>query len=225
MKTFLRNILVVVAFVFSICSTGQNFEQSLPSGYVKVLEAKGDLDKDGVEEIVYVFNTDVKVAEKGFERELFICKTFNNNVKVWKNNKSVLWYSNDSFYSENGITLSVEMSNNTLIISQTRNTNSRHTQTSKTIFRYQNEDWFLIGSTFNFDDTCAFSYQYDINFSTKKVIVDETYDSCDDDDDKNQPKDLNKGFKYPFLAIPRMDGFTPGSCNLKIPNSDRYFYY
>lgn len=223
------NIKVVLLTLTSLFTVGASAQQLrtfvVPAAYTKILEVKGDLDKDGVDEIVYAYNTNKKDAELGFLRELYICKLIKGQVMLWKKNTSVLRSSADcGFCLDAGIDLTVDIKNNTLIISQTFNHNSRHYSTHKNIFRYQQADWFLIGSTFNDYDTCAFDFRYDINFSTRQVDVAETYGDCDDGRG-TIPKDKFYNFKYPFTGIPKMDGFKSGKVELKIPGSKKYFYY
>ncbi|TDO22951.1 hypothetical protein [Pedobacter duraquae] len=196
----------------------------VPKGYTQVLETEGDLDKDGIKEHIYVFDTDKTDGELGFFRVLYICKSIGGKIKLWKKNTSVLRSSkNCGFCLDDGIDLSVTIKNNTLIIAQTFNHNSRHYSTVNSIFRYQHADWFLIGSTYNLYDTCEFDFTYDINFSTKKVEISENYGDCDEN--KKIPEDKSYSFNYPFKGIPRMDGFKPGDNAIKVPNSKKYFLY
>ena len=221
----MKQILIIIIYLFINICVGQNFEETLPKKYHKVIETKGDLDNDGIDEIVYVYDTDKEVEELGFERELYICKVIDDKIKLWKKNKSILWKSKDGgFYSENGIEMSIEILNNTLILKQTFQSNSRHSQTYKNIFRYQNNDWYLIGSNCTHDDNCEFNFAYDINFSTKKVIVSEKYHNCEDNQKQTQ-KNYYKTFKYDFKETPKMDNFVAGKKEINIPKTRKYFYY
>ena len=197
----------------------------VPAGYTLVDQAEGDLDKDGAKEIVYAYNTTHNNGEKGFNRELYICKRMGGQLKLWKKNTTVLWKSKDcGFYASEGVPFELSVNNNTLIISQTFFHNSRHTSMFKSIFRYQNNDWYLIGSTYSNADNCDWDFTYDVNFSTNKVEISETYGSCDGDD-KPVPKDEFFKFRYVFKQIPKMDGFIPGKTEVKIPNSKKFFVY
>lgn len=211
-------------FITLNCSSQTLPDFNPPKNYKLVIETKGDLDKDGINEVVYAFDTDKPDGNNGLKRILYICKQLDGKIKLWKSNSTILRSNKDcGFCVDAGVNLSIKISNNTLITGQTFNHNSRHYSTWKNIYRYQNNDWFLIGSTLNDYDTCDFDYQYDINFFTKKVSVAYTYGSCDDD--KKIPKDRFYNFKYPFKAIPKMDGFAPGKAELKIPATSKYFYY
>ncbi|KQS36741.1 hypothetical protein [Pedobacter sp. Leaf194] len=219
-----RVLLSIILIVFAAKTSGQTLTDfKAPAGFKKVLETHGDLDKDGVEEVAFAYNS-TKKDSTGFKRVLYICKTINGSLKLWKQNTSVLWNSSDcGFCFENGVTLALKIKNNTLIVEQTYWHNSRHTSMFRNVFRYQNSDWFLIGSTYNDRYNCGFDHTYDINFSTKNVHID--YDGEDCDDGTPQFPKSTKNFKYPFKAIPKMDGFIAGKVELKIPNSKQYFYY
>ncbi|WP_293313714.1 hypothetical protein [Pedobacter sp. UBA5917] len=211
--------------LFALQSIGQTMPDFIPpKNYKPVLETRGDLDKDGIEEVVYAFDTDKPDGKDGLKRILYICKQVDGKVKLWKSNNTILRSNKDcGFCVDAGVNLSIKIKNSTLVTEQTFNHNSRHFSTWKNIYRYQNNDWFVIGSTMNDYDTCDFNYQYDINFSTRQVNVSYTYGDCDEG--KKIPKDSYYSFKYPFKTIHKMDGFAPGRYELKIPKSDRYFYY
>ena len=195
-----------------------------PAGRTQVFETRGDLDKDGVDEVIMAFNTNKKTDRTGYLRELYICKTVNGTLKLWKKNTSVLWNSEDcGFCTDNGIDLSIVIKNNTIIIQQTFWHNTRHTSKYKNIYRFQNNDWFVIGSTYKDSYNCGYQHIYDINFSTKQVNV--NFDNEDCEDEAPEYKPTRRAFKYPFKSAPKMDGFTPGKIEIKIPNSDQFFYY
>ncbi|RZK18763.1 MAG: hypothetical protein EOO86_09315 [Pedobacter sp.] len=220
----MKKIFILLLFI-SIKTTAQTLPDFVsPAGRTKVFETRGDLDKDGIDEVIMAFNTNKKIDRTGYSRELYICKIIGGKLKLWKKNTSVLWNSEDcGFCTDNGIDLSIVVKNNTIIIQQTFWHNTRHTSKHKNIYRYQNNDWFLIGSTYNDDYNCGFHHTYDINFSTKQIHV--NYDNEDCEDSVQLYPATEKNFKYPFKSVPKMDGFTPGKNEIKIPNSDQFFYY
>lgn len=220
----MKSIFICLLF-FCLKGYGQQLKDFRPpAGFKQVMKAEGDLDKDGVSETVYIYNTNKKSGDDGFFRVLYICKKQNGKMKVWKENHSVIWeYARYGRIFDEVPDLDMTIRNNTLVITQTCNSNSRHSQKYQNIFRYQNGDFYLIGSTHNDFDTCDFDFQYDINFSTKKVNIEYTYGTCDDD--KTPPEDETLNFIYPFKQVLKMDGFTPGKTEVKIPGNKRYFYY
>jgi len=217
----LFSLITIFLFTISYSQELKNFV--IPNGYEKILEVKGDLDKDGIDEIVIVFNTNIPSKSQGFERKFYILKNINGNLKIWKENSSVIIDSKYGFYPTDN-ELDVKIKNNCLIISQLFFTNSRHSDTSKYTFRFQNGDFYLIGAVYHLDDTCDYNFTNEVNFSTGKCIVDEKYSSCDDEK-TDLPKDYHKEFIHKFTTLIKMNGFRIGENKFKIPNSNKYFYY
>ena len=200
---------------------------TVPDGYQKISEAEGDLDKDGTDETVIIFNTDKKANtddRDDFLRTFFILKNIEGKLKIWKENNTVLFSSGMGFYPEDNAPPELLIKNNSLSITQIFNSNSRHTQTYKHTFRFQNGDFYLIGSHDRFEDTCEFNYLTEINFSTGKVITDEEYSSCDDEE-KDIPRDVHKELIHPFKTLIRMNHFRIGENKLKISGLKREINY
>ncbi|MBL1219215.1 hypothetical protein JET18_00065 [Chryseobacterium sp. L7] len=224
----MKNILCFSALV---CVTGfhaQNLKDfSVPEGYKQIAEAQGDLDKDGKAETVLIFNTDIKSNlndREDFPRTLFILKNIDGRQKIWQESKTFLVSSGTGFYAESNSPPEISIKNNSLTITQIFNTNSRHTQTYKHTFRFQNGDFYLIGSHSRFEDTCDFNDLNEINFSTGKVIIDYERSSCDDEE-KDIPKDYHKEFTHQFKTLIKMNKFRIGENKFKIPGSDKEIYY
>lgn len=199
----------------------------MPNGYEKIAEAKGDLDKDGKEETVVIFNTDKKTNLNDRDdilRSLFILKNEDGKQRIWKENSTLLFSSGMGFYPENNAPPEISIKNNALSITQIFNTNSRHTQTYTHTFRFQNGDFYLIGSSSRFEDTCDFNYLDEINFSTGKVITDEEHSSCDEEE-KVIPKDIHKEFIHPFKTLIKMNNFRIGENKFKVPGLKKEIYY
>jgi hypothetical protein len=190
---------------------------SVPKGYQKIAEAKGDLDKDGKDETVIIFNTDKKSSKDDrddFPRTVFILKNIDGTQKIWKENSILLFSSGMGFYPEDNTPPEISIKNNSLSITQIFNTNSRHTQTYIHTFRFQNGDFYLIGSHDRFEDTCDFNYLTEINFSTGKVIIDEEHSSCDEEQ-KVIPKDIHKELTHPFKTLIKMNNYRIGENKFK----------
>ncbi|WP_342332225.1 hypothetical protein [Pedobacter sp. FW305-3-2-15-E-R2A2] len=220
----MKQIFICLLF-FCLKGYGQELKEFRPpAGFKQVMKAEGDLDRDGINELVYVYNTTRKSGEEGFFRVLYLCKKQNGKLKLWKENHSVIWeYERYGRIFEEVPDLNMSIKNNTLIVEQVFNSNSRHSHKYKSILRYQNGDFYLIGSTYNDFDTCEWDFQYDINFSTKKVNIDYTYGTCEDD--KTPPEDEFLNFSYPFKKMLKMDEYIPGQTEHKIPGKSKYFYY
>jgi hypothetical protein len=218
-------------FVLSVSGlSAQNLKAfSVPKGYIQIAETKGDLDKDGKDEVVLVFNTNIKASDtqnpegtSDYKRIFYILKKENSGLKVWKENSNILFSSGTGFYPSDN-TLEVNIKNNSLHIGQSFFTNSRHTQQYKHIFRFQNGDFYLIGSHDHFEDTCDFSFTNEINFSTGKVIIDRKYSSCDDE--TKVPENLHKEFTYKFPALIKINDFFIGDHKFRLPGLKEDFVF
>jgi len=221
----LFSLVISLSVVGFHAQTLKNF--SVPKGFQKIAEAKGDLDKDGKDETVIIFNTDKKNKlndRDNFLRSFFILKDVDGQLKIWKENNSVLFSSGMGFYPEDNVPPEISIKNNSVSITQVFNTNSRHTQTYRHTFRYQNGDFYLIGSHDRFEDTCDFNYLNEINFSTGKVIIDEEHSSCDEEE-KDIPQNVHKEFIHHFKTLIRMNDFRIGENKFKIAGSDKDFSF
>lgn len=224
MKKLLGGFILILSTSFYAQSL-KDF--SIPKGYEKIAEAKGDLDKDGREETLVIFNITTKSNSEDredFPRIFYIIKTIDGKQKIWQQNSTFLFSSGTGFYPESNAAPEISIKNNSFSIKQVFNTNSRHTQTYKHTFRFQNGDFYLIGSHSRFEDTCDFNDLNEINFSTGKVIIDHEYSSCDEDE-KNIPKDYHKEFVHQFKPLIKMNSFRIGENKFKIPGSDEDLYY
>lgn len=227
MKKFLSLITIFLISGFY----AQNLKSfSVPKSYKKILEVKGDLDKDGKDETVLVFNTDKTASDdesssgkKDYKRAFYILKNEQGQLKIWKENSTLLNSSGLGFYPDDNI-LNIQIKNNCLVVEQSFFSNSRHTQTNKHTFRFQNGDFYLIGSYDNFADTCEFDFTNEVNFSTGKVIVDKEYSSCDEDHTKT-PENFHKEFVHKLKTLITMDNFKIREHQFKIPGLKEDFVF
>lgn len=223
MKHFFSFFVIIF---FSALQSQELKDFITPKGYEKILETKGDLDKDGKDETVLVFNTDKTPDSEspGLVRKFYILKNVSGKLKIWKENSSLIFDSREGFYPE-GNELELTIKNNCLVIFQSYFSNSRHTVTSKNTYRFQNGDFYLIGALVQFDDTCEFNYSDEINFSTGKVIVSEEYSDCDDGSNRKIPENYYKEFTYKLPKLIKMNEYKMGKNEIKIPNSNKSFNF
>jgi len=218
-----KSFTLLLVLMISVSPAQMLKDFTVPKEYKKFLEVKGDLDKDGKDETVIIFDTNKKTASEGFERKLYFLKNIKGKLKIWEENSLLIIDSKYGFYPTDN-QLDVKIKNHCLIISQLYFTNSRHTAAYKHIFRFQNGDFYLIGALYKFDDTCDYHILNDINFSTGKIIIDEQYSSCDDEV-KNLPKDYHKEFTHQFKSLIKMNDFRIDENKIKVPNSNKYLNY
>lgn len=163
-----------------------NWKDFLPKGQIADSITKGDLNKDGIDDLVMVYQ-----PEKLLKKE-------NNAVRTLR----ILLMQNDGKYA-----LAAE-SNGAIAGENINNTFFRDTEIKKGLliinhdyirgglvhkYRYQNGGFYLIGAESTIGDSSYFS-TIDYNLSTGKYIY--IYENTDDD--KQQPKSSKKeGVKKP----------------------------
>ena len=211
----------IITILFTVSSSvgfGQIFR--IPEKYDVVMEAYGDLDKDGVPERMVVCNTDIpdENPRLGVIRTLYILKKAKSGEDVvWKENSNLLWISKECGFciedTKGDPLLYLEIINNTFIVKQKRYNNTRRVEELKQVFRFQDNDWYLIGSTYRYADNCDFDVRHDINFSTN--IVEVTNISHDCDEHENQKESYSKKkYSYKFPKV-KMDDYKPTEVIIK----------
>jgi hypothetical protein len=181
-------------------------EVKVPEGFKVLAEVKGDLDSDGVEELVVVYDTPKK-TEMGTERQLHIFQKDNNNWKPWMQNSTVVLPSlhggamGDPFEE-------VQVENGSIVVKHFGGSREKWHYTHR--YRFQNSDWSLIGATVVVSVPCEQSETFDYNISTGKVEVELAKETCSADGEPvGEPKKSKKEYKTPKTVV-KMDGFTPG---------------
>ena len=226
----MKKLFSFIAIILATISYAQSLKDfTAPKGYEKIAEAKGDLDKDGKDEVVMIFNTDTRASkeeypEQDYKRILYILKNKDGSLRIWKEASGFLVSSGTGFYSEKNSPPEISIKNGSLAIIQSFDTNSRHTLTYRHTFRFQNGDFYLIGSQEAFDDTCEFNLLSEINFSTGKVIVKDDYYPCFEGS-VAPAEDFHKEFIHPFKTLIKMTDFKIGEHRFKIPGSKKDFVF
>lgn len=110
----IKKSMSIIVFFFGIISFGQ--ETYIPKGYQIIEEKNGDLDKDGIDEKVVVFETP-ELTEFGYIREIQILKNSNNKWVVWKKSRNALLKSKDGGMNDDPYG-DIKIENGILLISQ-----------------------------------------------------------------------------------------------------------
>jgi len=89
-------------------------------------------------------------------------------------------------------------------------------------YRFQNDNFYLIGATVIIESPCDYIESLDYNLSTAKAIYSTKKDNCENGTKK---EDLKKEFSLQLQKLPLMDGFYPGNNESNIPDSTISMYY
>lgn len=178
----------------------------------------GDLDNDGQPEKVSVFDNGTD-AGMGTEREIHIYKKNENTWKLWHKSIGAVMPSSaggmmgDPFES-------IQIKNRALVIKHFGGSRDKWEYTHR--YRWQDNDWYLIGATIHLVTPCEDSEKFDYNLSTQKATYVKALETCN-----GKIKKLLK--KETLYHLPKtkhkMDTFYPGGNVLKHSRLEQEMYY
>ena len=167
-------LLFFVLFIFTH-SFGQ--ENIIPKEYRSIKEIYGDLNKDSVDEKVVVYNvSDTEDEDEGIDREIVIFKKEDKNWKIWHRSKTAIGNSKDGGMMGDPFE-DIEIKNGILLISQSGGSSWKWRHIDK--YRFQNNDFELIGYVSNAGKACEYWEDVDYNISIGKIIIKKEYEDCD----------------------------------------------
>ena len=181
--------------------------------------AFGDLDKLPGDEAVAVYETPVS-AELGFKQVLGIFKK--------KGDKWTLWHQSASpiLDTEAGGTMGnpfegIAIANRAIVINHFGG--SRQKWRYKHVYRYQNNNWYLIGASVHFGAPCDYFIDFDYNLSTGEVHAAYRQEICNDSEG-GAGKHLKDQYKE-IATLPKMDEFKPGDNIIYVSGLKYEIYY
>ncbi|WP_324027848.1 hypothetical protein QSV08_07845 [Maribacter sp. BPC-D8] len=175
----MRKTIYLLALVFMLVHNINGQEIKIPENYTIVDSIKGDLDNDAINELVVAYNVMPENEIDGVPRELVIYKLENNQWVVWKTSDQALYGSKDGGmmgdpYGE------MDIKNGILHISQNGGSSWKWGFTDK--YRFQNDEFYLIGYTSLAGKLCAYWTDIDFNLTTGKMIVNKEFEKCENEE-------------------------------------------
>ena len=162
-------ISILFLLILSV-SIGQNLNNE-----IVIDSLMGDLNKDGIEEKVIISQT-TDSTNFGAKRKISIFKKQNQNWKLWKESKNALLES-DAGGMMGDPYLGIEISNGVLKVFHYGGTTWKWTITDK--YRLEDENFILIGYSYNYGRPCDYWINYDFNLITGKFAYKKEYENCD----------------------------------------------
>ena len=169
-----------------------------PKNYVIIDSVLGDLDNDGREELVVAFNT--KKPDEEYEsvpRELKIYKNIDGKWTDWKKSEQALYGSRDGGMIGDPYA-GIQIKNGILLISHFGGSSWKWGHTDK--YRFQNNDFYLIGYESNSGRPCDYWLNVDFNLSTGKIIIKKEFEDCESEEQEIYKKE-NETFYEDQLKI------------------------
>jgi len=213
-------ILVIVIVSFISCK-GQESKKTemnqIPKSFEILNETEGDLDKDSVSEKVVVYDT-AKETDFGTERQLFIYKKINDEWELWKKATGAILASKEGGMMGDPFE-GISIERNCIVINHFGGSNQKWSYTHR--FRFQHDEFQLIGATVQYDAPCDYFVNFDYNLSNGKIVYKKEVEDCETESSKVEKQDLN----IKLETLPSMNGFQPGTNELKLPESEITMYY
>ncbi|MDP4269630.1 MAG: hypothetical protein Q8909_05840 [Bacteroidota bacterium] len=163
------------------------FAQKTPvtPGYQLIDSVIGDLDKDGINELVAAYNIREGLKENdNFHRAIIIYKLSSGKWILWKKSEQALFMSQDGGMMGDPYS-GMDIKNGILAIYQEGGSSWKWSQSDK--YRYQDGDFYLIGYSNNYGKPCEYFEMIDFNLSTGKLIYKKEYERCE-----NSPQEIYK---------------------------------
>lgn len=200
-------------------------ELKIPDGFVEIMRTSGDLDNDGTDELVIVFENGISTAW-GPERELDIYKLNNNTWELW--NKSVGAIMSEE---EGGMMgdpfMNLYIERGCIVVEHFGGSREKWGYTHR--FRFQNNEWDLIGTTANYGAPCEGWENYDYNLSTGKINIHKTKENCEDvnnDTEVIEETTDDYSYEYKLDTLPSLGNFRIAQQSIPLPEGkDGAFYY
>ena len=173
--------------------SGENLP--IPKNYSIVDTVKGDLNKDGIDELVIAYNTQ-KEKEDAFEIGIYDAQ-----LRELKDQRV---QGHDGSGSRDGGMMGdpfgeIEIINGILLVSQNGGSSWKWGHTDK--YRYQDGEFYLIGYSSNYGRPCDYWTDVDFNLLTGKMIIKKEYESCENGDEQKIYKREKETVKKKGLII------------------------
>ena len=185
--------------------------------------ADGDLDKDGVVEKVVVFSRDLE-WESSAPRDLIIYKKDKSGWSEWWNSDNVIGRADEGGMMGDPFD-GVAIKSGVLEINHSGGSSWKWSNVDK--YRYQDEDFFLIGHTSTYGKPCEYWQDVDYNLSTGDCSFSFTVDNvegCGDYDARGRyGADRREDFKHKMESLPKLENHREFTYEFETPKGEKIY--
>lgn len=179
--------------------------------------AYGNLDEDDQDEAVAVYKMP-SVDHEDAKQVLAIFKKENGKWKITHQTSSTLLSSQSGGMMGNPFN-GISISKKSIVIKHFGGSRDKWEYVHR--YRFQNNDWYLIGASARFGAPCDYWVSFDYNLSTGDATYNKKTEQCENQ--KNETADSQKTNKK--IPLPKMDEFIPGDNSFKFPKVKNEIYY
>ena len=185
----MKIVILKIILLLNLITFGQ--ENSEKNKFEIIAEKIGDLDKDGIDEKVIVYETN-ESTEYGNVREIRILKKVGGKWKDWKKSKSAILKSEEGGIMGDPFE-GIEIKSGILNINFFGGSSWKWSYTDK--YRFQNNNFELIGYTEVSFRNCEIWETNDFNLSTGKIVSKKEYEKCGENDKEIYKKENETFYK------------------------------
>ena len=193
---------------------------NLPADLKMLSKAQGDLTKNGIDEQVFVVEPLVEEAEymEAPPRRVQVYRLAEGEWQLWQEIPGgVLSADEGGMFGDPFQEVTIKRG--ALVIEHYGGSRIRWHYTHR--FRWQNEQWQLIGATIVYGAPCDYWHTYDYNLSTDKVVAKWEVEDCDTEETTVD----SFSFDHRIRPLPNMADFIPGETAVEVPERDTEFYF
>lgn len=184
-------------------------------------QADGDLDKDGIAEKVVVFESLEGEDETEMARILIIYKQEKGEWTEWVYTDQAILHSDEGGMMGDPFD-GIAITNGILIVNHWGGSSWKWSHTDK--YRFQDDDFYLIGYSSNYGKPCEYWEDYDYNLSTGDCVFNYEPDVCEDyaPDGDYGPKREEK-FNHKMKKLPKLNDRRSFEYTFKSPKGEEIY--
>lgn len=200
--------------------SAKTIEEFTPKHWKLKEIVQGNLDNNEAdEEIAAVYETPVG-GDDDFDQHLAIYKKRGDRWTLWHQTSAPLLSTQSGGLMGNPFS-GIKIERRCIVIDHFGGSRIKWNYTHR--YRFQNNNWYVIGATINFGAPCDYFTDLDYNMVTGDVIASNTTEDCDENDEPTTTE-WKERFKHKKPLI-LMDNFTPGTNEMKVGKQKEPIYY
>lgn len=204
----------------SLSSEYGDFE--VPDGYSILAEENSDLDGDGIDEKVVIFDTD-RAGEMGTEREVHVYALYEDHWSLWES------FIGPVLASEHGGMMGdpfekLEVHDQRIYINHFGGSSSKWHFTHE--FEFKNDNWTVAAATLVYFQNCVYSETYTYDFNERTCFYSKQLETCNEDGmvldrtmEDSELIDMDSS-----TPAPEMKDFSPGGTLIDLKGEKEIYY-
>lgn len=197
----------------------KTLEEFTPKFWTLKDKAFGNLDDTPEDDAVCVYETPME-GDIGFAQSLVIYKREGENWILWHQSTNPILSSDHGGMMGNPYE-GISIKNKTIIVNHFGGSRQKWNYTHR--YRFQNNNWYLIGASVNFGAPCDYFQSLDYNLSTGDAIFDYSSEDCDKTNTvktRSWKEKINKK-----ITLPLMDEFQVGENKIELKSKKTEMFY